>query len=102
MKVQFEDHEYDLNLDDITVAQAKTIKVHTKLTLKGLTEGLSDLDPDALRAAYWLMQVQSGLGATADLDRVDFKAVRFAEAIVAGLKAERDATEADADDGPKE
>lgn len=98
MKIAFEDRDYELVLDDITVAQAKVIKVHRGLTLKGLSEGLNELDADALVAAYWLMRVQSG-DVGVDIDRVDFKAVRFAEALVEANKAEQSATEAD---GPKD
>ena len=86
MKVHFEDRDYTLSLDDITVAQAKVIKVHRGLTLKGLSEGLKELDADALGAAYWLMKVQSG--DSADIDRVDFKAIKFAEAVGAAGRYE--------------
>jgi hypothetical protein len=93
MKIAFEDRDYELDLDDITVAQAKVIKVHRGLTLKGLSDGLNELDADALVAAYWLMRVQSG-DVGIDIDRVDFKAVRFAEALVKANKAEESAAEA--------
>jgi hypothetical protein len=89
MKIEFEDKEYQLDLDDITVAQAKVIKVHRQLTLKSLSDGLNELDPDALVATYWLMRIQSG-DTGVDIDRVDFMALRFAEALAKGAEAEND------------
>lgn len=99
MKIDFENNVYDLDLDDITVAQAKVIKVHRQLTLKTLSDGLNELDPDALVAIYWLMRIQSG-DTGIDIDRVDFKAVRFAEAIAKAAQAESDAK--GEDETPKE
>jgi hypothetical protein len=87
MKVDFEDREYLLDLDEITVAQAKVIKVHRGLSIKGISDGLNELDADALVAVYWLMRVQSGdIGI--DIDRIDFKALRFAEAVGDAKEAE--------------
>jgi hypothetical protein len=98
MKIDFEDREYVLDLDDITVAQAKVIKVHRGLTIKALSEGLSELDADSLVAVYWLMKIQSGETGI-DIDRVDFKAVRFAEAMAIAAQAEAaDKTEDDPKD----
>ncbi len=98
MKIQFEDREYDLDLDEIDVAQAKVIKIHRGLTLKGLSDGLNELDADALAAAYWLMCVQSGLTGV-NIDQVNFKIIRFAEAIA---KAAEAAEAASVEDTPKE
>lgn len=99
MKIEFENREYNLELDEITVAQAKVIKVHRGMTLKSLSDGLNELDPDALVSAYWLMKVQSGETGV-DIDRVDFKAVRFAEAIATAVTTE--AEESDKAETPKE
>jgi hypothetical protein len=104
MKVTWEDKEYTFDLDEMTVAQAKTIKVHCGLTISQLNDGLwRDMDPDAVRAAYWLMHVQSGKKAL-DIDRIDFKVVRFMEALIAGVKEQRAADEANApaEDAPKD
>ena len=99
MKIDFEDREYTLDLDDITVAQAKVIKVHRGLTIKGLSDGLNELDADSLVAVYWLMKIQSG-DVGIDIDRVDFKAIRFAEAIANAAQAEAETKPEEA--GPKE
>jgi hypothetical protein len=90
MNIDFEGREYTLDLDDITVAQAKVIKVHRQLTLKGLSEGLNELDPDALVAVYWLMRVQSG-DTGIDIDRIDFPAIKFAEAVAKAATTEQEA-----------
>lgn len=102
MKINFEDQEWTLDLNDITVAQAKVIKVHRGLTLKALSQGLDDLDPDALVAVYWLMKAQSG--QTSNIDQVDFRAIKFALAVgeAANAEAKADAEAAKASESPKE
>lgn len=86
MLVKFEGKEYQFDLDEITLAQATVIKVHCKLTLIGLEAGLRDGDPDALRAIYWLMLVNSG--SPANIDTLDFKIVKFANAVQEASNAE--------------
>jgi hypothetical protein len=90
MVVDFEGKEYNLDFDDITVQQAIVIKTHCKMTLKGLEEGLADADPDALRALFWLMQVNSGVAS--NIDTLDFKIVKFSKAVQVG--AEKQAVKA--------
>lgn len=79
MHVTYEDKEYTFDLEEITVAQARTIKASCGLSLMGLEEGLTTGDADALRAVFWLMLCQNG--ESPDIDRVDFKIVKFARAI---------------------
>ena len=79
MHLTYEDKEYTFDLEEITVAQAKIMKKSCGLTLMGLEEGLGQGDPDALRAVYWLMLCQNG--DPQDIDRVDFKIVKFARAM---------------------
>jgi hypothetical protein len=79
MEVDYEGKVYDLDFDEVTVQQAKVIKVHCGLSLKGLEQGLADGDADALRALFWLMTVNSG--ETASIDTIDFKIVKFSKAI---------------------
>lgn len=100
MKINFEDQEWSLDLNDITVAQAKVIKSHRGLTLKALSQGLDELDPDALVALYWLMKVQSG--AAANIDNVDFPALKFALAVGEAASAEAEANKAVNGEAPKE
>lgn len=85
MKVNWNDKEFTLDLDDIDVQQAKVIKIHCKLTLLGIQEGLSQGDPDALRAVYWLMHAQSG--TPLDIDRANFKIVPFLQAVQEAAEA---------------
>lgn len=91
MKINFEGDEYEFDLNEITVAQAKVIKVHTGMTLLGLEEGLSNGDPDALRAIFWLMHAQSG--KTCDIDRADFKIMSFSQALEQSLTEEAEAAQ---------
>jgi len=100
MRVTFEGKEFELDLDEITTGQAKVIKVHTGHTLKSLADGMQEGDPDALRALYWLMHVQTGLSL--DINRADFKMVKFLTALG---EASTEASAEKEDDGaatPKE
>jgi hypothetical protein len=100
MVITWKDEEYNFDIDDLTVAQAKVIKAHCGLTLMGLVEALRVGDPDGLRAAFWLMHAQSGKGC--NIDTVDFKIVDFLNAITAASKAEADALAANAEESPKD
>src|ERR1700689_1329781 len=100
MKINYQDKEYEFDLDAMDVAQAKVIKVHCGLTLKGITEGMGELDPDAMRAAFWLMKVQSG--ESCDIDRVNFPLVEFASAIIASAELKQKEIEELEESGPKD
>jgi len=92
MKLTDEGKEYTFDLEEITVQQARTIKSQCGITLLGLEEGLENGDPDALRAIFWLMLCQNG--EPADIDRVDFKIVKFAKAMDIAAVAEAEAAKA--------
>jgi|SRR5215813_6223781 len=95
MNINFQGEEFTLELEDLTVAQAKVIKIHTGLTLIGLEQGLGEGDPDALRALYWLMHAQSG--KPCNIDDADFKIVAFSQALEAALPKDGESGE-----GPKD
>ena len=101
MNIEFEDKEYTFDLDEIDLRQASIIYDKCGLTLMTLELGLSDGNPAAMRAIYWLMLVQSGQDE--DIDRLNFKIVKFAHALqVAGEKqAAEAAAKAKADKAPK-
>lgn len=86
LHIKYEDKEYTFDLEEITLSQARIMKDRCDLTLMGLEEGLGNGDPDAMRAMYWLMKCQNG--EPEDIDRVDFKVVKFARAIDAAQKDE--------------
>lgn len=88
LDINYEGKEYKLDIEEITVQQARTIKSSCGVTLMGLENGLAMADPDALRAMFWLMLCQSG--EVQDIDRLDFKIVKFAQALdkAAGSAAE--------------
>ena len=94
MKINFEGKEFTLDLDEISVSQAKVIKVHTGQTLKSLGDGMQEGDPDALRAVFWLMHVQSGVSL--DIDRADFKIVKFLTALGEAISEDDDVAEDEA------
>lgn len=83
MQIHFEDKDYELELDDIDVQQARIIKRQTGLTLLQLQKGLEEVDVDCLVALYWLMKKQNG--ETVDMNKVNFPVVRFGEAVITAL-----------------
>jgi hypothetical protein len=80
MIVEYEGEKLTFDLDEIDVQQATVLKRKLGLTLLSLDAGLTEGDPDALRAVYWLMLVQSGHKGV-DIDDVNFKIVKLANAI---------------------
>jgi len=91
MIVNFEDKDFQFDLDEIDVTQATYIQNHTGLTLSGLWQGFRESDPKALRALYWLMQNQNGV--TMDINKVNFKALKFDKALTDAMVAEVEATD---------
>lgn len=92
MLVQFEGKEYQFDLEEIDVNQARYIKRHTGMTLLQLEEGLENVDAEAMAALYWLMLAQNG--SVVDLQKINFKVVAFGKAISAAQRAEQEAAEA--------
>lgn len=86
MKIEYEGRTLEFDLEEITVSQATTLKRKLGLTLLKLDAGLAEGDPDALRAVYWLVNEQSG--KRTDIDELDFKIVKFANAIQEAIEAE--------------
>lgn len=93
MKIDYEGESLEFDLENITVRQAMAIKMKTGLTLMGLDQGLAVGDPDALLAIYWLMRTQAE-GKPVDMDNLDFKVVKLANAVQAAVEAEQASEEA--------
>lgn len=100
MKVEYEGRTLEFDLEEITVRQATVLKRKLNLTLMSLDRGLTEGDPDALRAVYWLMLVQSG-EKDVDIDTLDFKIVKLANAVQEAVEAETAKKEASGET-PKE
>lgn len=101
LKVTYEDREYTLDLDDMDMNQARAMERRGIPNLKTFEEGLMEGQVEALTFAYWLMLVQNGEPG-ARLDRVTFKPMKFAKAVlvaymVAIKEAEAEAEKAAAD-----
>ena len=79
MKINYEGRVYDLDFEEITLKQLSVIKNFCHISLNGLQAGLAEGDADALRAFFWLMQVNSGFKVA--IQDVDFKVLKFASAI---------------------
>jgi hypothetical protein len=89
MLIVFDDKEYQLDVDEMDVVEARHIKRKTGMGLLELQEGLMKVDPDALVALYWLMMKQSGVGV--DMDRVNFKVAKFGRALRDAVEREEQA-----------
>lgn len=97
MQVQWEGEGYILDLDEMDTVEARYIKRKTELTPVGLQNALYEVDPEAMTAIYWLMMKQSGKPVI-DIDRINIKIVRFAEAVVDAMAAEADSEDDESED----
>lgn len=79
MVIVYEDESYVLDMEEVTVKQAETVQNATGYTLANLDEALEQADAKALIAIYWLMQVTNGHAV--HIQQVDFKIVKFANAL---------------------
>lgn len=90
MLVKYEDREWELDLDEMDVKQARVIKAATGLTPLAVQRGMVEVDPDALVALYWYMKVSAG--ERCDIKRVNFKIAEFSgalsDALIEGLSDE--------------
>lgn len=99
IKLTYEDQEYTLDIEDIDLRQAIIIKDKCDLTLMTLEDGLNNGDPQALKALFWLMMAQNG--DEQDIDRVNFKIVKFARALDEAGRREAEAAAAAKKSSPK-
>ena len=86
MKICYEGEELDFDLEKITVRQAMLLQSKLGLTLLSLDQGLAQGDPQAMLAVFWLMKTHSG--QKVDIDDLDFKVVKLANAIQEAVDAE--------------
>ena len=103
MVVDFEGMTYELDVEEIDVAQAMLIKVKTGYNLRQWEDALGEADVEALKALYWLMMEQNG--KRTNFDTINFKIVKFVNAVREATKkahaeaAEENPTEAKPTDG---
>lgn len=99
--VHFEGQDYNFDLEDLDLAQARSIKRQTGMSIGKLLDGLSELDPEALAALYWLMLAQNG--KVTDINKVNFKVMEFGKALGDAMgdeEAEENPTEAEPEPAP--
>ena len=77
--VHFEGQDYNFDIEALDLAQARSIKRQTGMSIRKLLDGLADLDPEALAALYWLMLAQNGKAT--DISKVNFKILEFGVAL---------------------
>jgi hypothetical protein len=86
MIVNYNGFDYPLDLEEIEVEEARTVKRYAGLSLKGLEEGLAEGDADAMTCLFWLMLKQSGQDH--NIEKVTFKIVKFAKAVQEAQEAQ--------------
>lgn len=88
MLIHFEDQDFEFDIEALTLADARYIKRNCGLTVRGLMDGLAEVDPEAALALFWLMHKQNG--QVKDINKLpDFPLLKFAEAIAAAFAAEQ-------------
>lgn len=99
LKIEYDEETYTLDLEDMDTDQARAMERFGVPNLRALEEGIVTGEIDALTVAFWLMKVQNGEPGQR-LDRVKFKPVKFAKAIItaAAAEGERVAKEAQGND----
>lgn len=100
MLIHFEDRDYEFDIENLDLAEARHIKRQTGLTVRALLDGLAELDPEAMVALYWLMLKQNG--QVSDLNKVNFSVLKFAEAMGKAFEEDAEKTEADPTEGADE
>jgi len=55
-----DDREYEFDQNRLALSEAIAVKRANGLTVRGLQEGLQDMDPDALQAMVWLAKRRAG------------------------------------------
>ena len=91
--VRFEDQEFELDIEELTLNQALYIYRQAKMSVRDLMVGLQDLNPDAMAALYWLMLDQNG--KRADIGKLNFKILAFAAALSDAFPSDEEDAEAD-------
>lgn len=100
MIIHFEDTDYNFDIEALDLAEARHIKRQTGLSMRGLMDGLADIDPEALVAIYWLMLKQNG--QVSDMNKLNFSVLKFAEAVGKAFDEEAAARKATEEANPTE
>jgi hypothetical protein len=48
------EYPFDTSFEQVTISEWREVKRKLKLTIRGVIEGVEQLDPDAITALYWL------------------------------------------------
>ena len=100
MIIHFDDRDYNFDIEEMDLAESRHIFRQTGLTMKGLLDGLAELNPEALVAVYWLMLKQNG--QVSDMNKVNFKVLKFGEAMGKAFDEEAAARKATEEADPTE
>jgi hypothetical protein len=99
LKIEFEGRTWQLDLDEVDMAQGETIAAYTGLSIMAWYKSLLDTDAVAwnksARCLYWLMRQQNG--EPVPLETANFAPIRLFTAFGEGLAADSPAAEAEED-----
>jgi hypothetical protein len=87
--VDWEDKIYDLDIEAVTVQQGIVIKGNFGWTIKEWSVAMSNMDPEAWQALFWVMKVQSGQAC--NMRDLDFPVAKYAAACEVAAQAAGDA-----------
>lgn len=97
MKIDFEGRLWEFSQEDITIKQGMAIYLAYGLTIRGLLEGIQNLDVRAIQCDYWLMLQQNGVEKP--IKDCDFDPLAFMAAM--GEARDREAAEEAAEEKRK-
>jgi hypothetical protein len=105
MKIDFDGRTWQLDLDDIDLKQGIQVQAHTGLTLRKWEAALTDDDNprflESYQALYWVMLAQNGEPQPPEIGEVNFKVIRFFEAVITAFEAAiKDAAASAGDEKP--
>lgn len=79
--IKWQGSEYEFEIDKVATPELREIKRKYKLTLRGLLDGLEQLDVDAITCMYWLVMRSDGKHDDLVLsDDLNFPVVEFMSA----------------------
>lgn len=81
MKFSYDGKRYQLDPENLSVAEGRLIKEHAGMTLKQWQQGLEDIDPDAVAVLVFLAVKRSG-GTIEWHDLDEMNLVAFANSLV--------------------
>lgn len=74
-----DDTEYEFDQNKLALAEAIAVKVESGLTIKAFQEGLTEMDPYALKSMVWLAKRRAGIKTR--YEDIEFDVVGFSKTL---------------------